>query len=79
MSTATLAARARPCNVIPFPIHRARRAPAPAVDLDPFDAACQQMAEARAHLVAELGLDFVLDLERRCAEIIAEETRGGAL
>lgn len=79
MSTRNLAARARPSNVIPFPSHRSRRAPAPAVEFDPFDAGLALAARDFRDCLLREGFSpadvdaIAADLAVRCAEIIAEE------
>jgi hypothetical protein len=85
MSTASLAARARPSNVIPFPSQRSRRVvPAPA-DFDPFDHGIALAARECSEALLADGWNpreayaFVAGFAANCNAIIAEETRGGAL
>lgn len=84
MSTFALAARARPCTIIPFPLHRARRVvPAPG-DFDPFD---DGIALAQRQLRAALCRDgwpvsetdaLIADLLAHCV-VATHELTGGAL
>jgi hypothetical protein len=85
MSTRTLAANARPSNVIAFPSQRSRRVLPAAAERDPLDHGLALAERDFRDCLLRDGIspaevdDMVGFLLARCAEIIAEETRGGAL
>lgn len=85
MSTRTLAAAARPCNVIPFPAQRSRRVVPEPHQFDPFDHGCAQAERDLRDCLLRDGVspadvdDLVSFLLARCDEIIAEQAHGGAL
>lgn len=79
-----LAAAARPCTIIPFPPHRARRVVPCLAEFDPFDHGIA-LAERDLRDVllcdgwATCQIDALVDgLFARC-NLITTETQGGAL